>query len=69
YLYIAEGAQGRILRIRKADGRIVQVLRAADGAPPITRIQSVTVDESKGMLSYVTADGIGSVPLPSVRSG
>jgi len=69
YLYIADGAQGRILRIRKADGRIVQVLRAANGAPPITRIQSVTVDEGKGMLSYVTADGIGSVLLPPIRGG
>jgi len=67
YLSIADGAQGRILRIRKADGRIVQVLRAADGAPPITRIQSLTVDEDRGMLSYVTADGIGTVPLPPVR--
>jgi len=67
YLYIADGAQGRILRIRKADGQIVQALRAADGAPPITRIQSLTVDEGRGMLSYVTADGIGTAPLPPVR--
>lgn len=67
YLYVADGAQGRILRVRKADGRIVQVFRASDGAPPITRIQSLTVDEGRGMLSYVTADGIGAVPLPPVR--
>ncbi len=67
YLYVADGAQGRILRIRKADGRIVQVLRAADSAPPIVRIQSVTVDERKGTLWYVTADGIVAVPLPPVR--
>ncbi len=67
YLYLADGAQGRIVRIRKADGRIVQVLRAADGAPPITPIQSLTVDEAKGTLWYVTADGIVTVPLPPVR--
>ncbi|MGI8690227.1 MAG: hypothetical protein ACR2M3_16745 [Thermomicrobiales bacterium] len=67
YLYIADGALGRILRIRKADGQIMQALRAADGAPPITRIQSLTVDEGRGMLSYVTADSIGTVPLPPVR--
>ena len=66
YLYVADGAQGRIVRIRKADGRIVQVLRAADGAPPIMRMQSLTVDERKGMLWYVTADGIVTVSLPPV---
>lgn len=67
YLYVADGAQGRILRIRKADGRLMQVLRAADGAPPIAQIQSLIVDEGKGMLWYVTADGIVTVPLPPVR--
>lgn len=67
YLYIADGAQGRIVRVRKADGRIVQVLQAADGAPSITRVQSLTVDEGRGMLSYVTADGIVTMPLPPVR--
>ncbi|MDQ6905951.1 MAG: hypothetical protein M3176_03895 [Chloroflexota bacterium] len=67
YLYVADGAQGRILRIRKADGQIVQALRAAEGAPPITRMQSLTVDERKGTLWYATADGIVTVPLPPVR--
>lgn len=67
YLYVADGAQGRIVRIRKADGRIVQVLRAADGAPPITRMQSLTVDERKGTLWYATADGVVAVPLPPIR--
>ncbi len=38
YLYIADGAQARIVRVRKADGRVVQVLRAADGSPPIPAI-------------------------------
>jgi hypothetical protein len=66
YLYIAENGQGRILRIRKADGRVVQSLRAAEGAPPMTAIQSMTVDEGRGMLSYVTADSIVTVPLPPV---
>lgn len=66
YLYVADGAQGRVLRIRKADGRIVQVLRAADGAPAIVPIQSLTVDERHGTLSYVTADGIVTIPLPPV---
>ncbi|MDQ2785767.1 MAG: hypothetical protein M3Y58_12280 [Chloroflexota bacterium] len=67
YLYVADGAQERILRIRKADGRIVQVLRAADGAPPIARIQSLTVDEGRGMLSYVTAEEIVTASLPPMR--
>jgi hypothetical protein len=67
YVYVADGAQGRIVRIRKADGRIMQVLRAADGAPAITQMQSLTVDEGKGMVWYVTADGIVTVPLPPVR--
>jgi hypothetical protein len=67
YLYVADGAQGRILRIRKADGKIVQMLRAADGAPPIVPMQSLTVDEARGALSYVTADGIVTVPLPAVN--
>lgn len=67
YIYIADGAQGRIVRIRKADGRIMQVLRAADGALPISPMQSLTVNEGKGMLWYVTADGIVTVPLPPVR--
>ncbi|MGI8854855.1 MAG: hypothetical protein ACR2JW_03810 [Thermomicrobiales bacterium] len=66
YLYVADGAQGRIVRIRKADGKIVQVLRAADGAPPIVSAQSLTVDEPRGTLSYVTADGIITIPLPPV---
>jgi hypothetical protein len=67
YLYIADGAQGRILRIRKVDGKIVQVLRAADGAPPIVPVQSLTVDEGHGTLSYATADGIAAVALPAVK--
>jgi|GEM_PF-4771508 len=66
YLYIADGAQGRILRVRKADGRLVQVLRAADGAPPITPVQGLAIDEGKGTLWYVTADGIVTLPLPPV---
>jgi hypothetical protein len=66
YLYVADGAQGRIVRIRKVDGKIVQVLRAADGAPPIVPVQSLTVDEAHGTLSYVTADGIVAIPLPAV---
>ena len=67
YLYVADGAQGRILRIRKADGTIVQVLRAADGALPIMPMQSLTVDEVHGTLSYVTADGIVTIPLLPVN--
>ncbi|MHB8645069.1 MAG: hypothetical protein ACYDAR_04690 [Thermomicrobiales bacterium] len=66
YLYVADGAEGRIVRIRKADGRIVQILRAAEGAPPMTRVQSLTIDEGKGTLWYVTADGIVTMPLPPV---
>lgn len=66
YLYIAENGQNRILRIRKADGRIVQVLRSADGAPPLVGVQSLSVDEGRGTLWYVGADGIVTVPLPPV---
>jgi hypothetical protein len=43
------------------------VLRAADGAPSIAPMQSLTVDEAHGTLSYVTADGIVTVPLPAVN--
>lgn len=69
YLYVAENGQGRILRVRKVDGRVVQVLRAAEGAPPLTAIQSMTVDEDGGTLWAVTADGIITVPLPPVAGG
>ena len=44
----------------------MQVLRAADGAPPIMPMQSLTVDEAHGTLWYVTADGIVTIPLPPV---
>jgi hypothetical protein len=30
-------------------------------------MQSLTVDEARGALSYVTADGIVTVPLPAVN--
>ena len=72
YLYIAEGGPGslgRILRVRKVDGRVVQILRAAEGAPPLTAIQSMAVDEAAGTLWAVTADGIITVPLPPVTGG
>jgi hypothetical protein len=69
YLYVAENGLGRILRVRKVDGRVVQVLRAVDGAPPLTAIQSMTVDEDGGTLWAVTADGIITVPLPPVAGG
>ncbi|MCA1723213.1 MAG: hypothetical protein LC748_02960, partial [Thermomicrobia bacterium] len=67
YLYIADGAQDRIVRVRKADGRIMQVLRPVDGAPPIARVQSLTIDEGKGTLWYVTADGIVTLPVPPLH--
>ena len=66
YLYVAEESQGRILRIRKADGHVVQVLRAADGAAPLSGVQSLTVDEARGKLWLVSADAILTIPLPLV---
>jgi hypothetical protein len=69
YLYVAENGSGRILRVRKTDGRVVQVLRAADGTPPLVAIQSMTIDEDGGTLWAVTADGIITVPLPPVTGG
>lgn len=66
YLYVAEGNGGRILRIRKADGKIMQVLRSTgDPAPGLDTVQSMTVDEAHGTLWCVTADGVVSFLLPS----
>lgn len=66
YLYVAEGNGGRILRIRKADGKIMQVLRSTgDPAPGLDSVQSMTVDEAHGTLWCVTADGVVSFLLPS----
>jgi len=66
YLYVAEGNGGRILRIRKVDGKIMQVLRSTgDPAPRLDAVQSMTVDEAHGTLWCVTADGVVSFLLPS----
>lgn len=68
YLYIAESGQGRILRVRKSDAKVLQVLAAGDGTPPLTAIQGLSVDEAHGTLWCVTADGVLSVPLPPVQA-
>lgn len=72
YLYIAEsgpGSLGRILRVRKVDGRVVQIIRAAEGAPPLAAIQSMAVDEATGTLWAVTADGIITTAIPPIAGG
>ncbi len=67
YLYVAEASGGRILRIRKADGKLVQVLRSTgDPAPGLDTVQSITVDELHSVLWCVTADGVLSFPLPQI---
>jgi hypothetical protein len=68
YLYVMENGQNRILRIRKSDGRLMQVLRVADGAPQIAAVQGIAVDEGRSALWLVTADGILTVPLPPIAS-
>lgn len=68
YLYVVENGQNRILRIRKSDGRLMQVLRVADGAPQIAAVQGVAIDEGRSALWLVTADGILAVPLPPITS-
>ncbi len=65
YLYVAEATGGRVLRIEKASGRIVQVFRATgDGGVALDAIQGMAVDEARGTLYCVTADGVISFPLP-----
>lgn len=65
YLYVMEATGGRILRINKENGRLVQAFRSTgENVPGLDNVQSMAVDEARGVFYCVTADGVLSFPLP-----